>query len=116
MAFSNTQRRTRIKRGIRNKIKGTAERPRLSVFRSNKAIYAQLINDETGHTLCAASSKESEAQGGTKSEQAEKVGKLIADKAKAAKVENIVFDRNGYRYHGRIAALAKGARENGLKF
>jgi large subunit ribosomal protein L18 len=116
MAFSNIQRRTRIKRGIRNKVQGTPERPRLSVFRSNKAIYAQLIDDVAGHTLAAASSKDASVAGGTKVEQAKKVGALLAEKAKGAKIESIVFDRNGFRYHGRIAALAEGVRENGLKF
>ena len=116
MAFSNIKRRIRIKRGIRNKVSGTAQRPRLSVFRSNKAIYAQLIDDVTGNTLVAASSKDASAGGGTKVEQSKKVGVMLAEKAKAAKIEAIVFDRNGFRFHGRIAALAEGARENGLKF
>lgn len=116
MAFSNIKRRIRIKRGIRNKVSGTTQRPRLSVYRSNKAIYAQLIDDVAGHTLAAASSKDSSISGGTKVEQAKKVGALLAEKAKAAKIEAVVFDRNGFRFHGRIAALAEGARENGLKF
>ncbi|MBL6875740.1 MAG: 50S ribosomal protein L18 [Chitinophagales bacterium] len=116
MAFSNIKRRIRIKRGIRNKVSGTAQRPRLSVFRSNKAIYAQLIDDVTGTTLVSASSKDTSVGGGTKVDQSKKVGVMLADKAKAAKIEAIIFDRNGFRFHGRIAALAEGARENGLKF
>jgi|TARA_B100000497_G_scaffold117777_1_gene143371 large subunit ribosomal protein L18 len=116
MAFSNIKRRIRIKRGIRNKVSGTAQRPRLSVFRSNKAIYAQLIDDVTGTTLVSASSKDTSVGGGTKVDQSKKVGVILADKAKAAKIEAIIFDRNGFRFHGRIAALAEGARENGLKF
>lgn len=116
MAFSNIKRRLRIKRGIRNKITGTSERPRLSVFRSNKAIYAQLIDDVAGHTLVSASSKDASVSGGSKVEQSKQVGAMLAEKAKAANIENVVFDRNGFRFHGRIAALAEGARENGLKF
>ena len=116
MAFSNIKRRIRIKRGIRNKVSGTALRPRLSVYRSNKAIYAQLIDDVTGTTLVSASSKETSVGGGTKVDQSKKVGVMLAEKAKAAKIEAIIFDRNGFRFHGRIAALAEGARENGLKF
>lgn len=116
MAFSNIKRRERIKRGIRNKISGTAQRPRLSIFRSNKAIYAQLIDDVEGRTIVSASSKDAAAAGGTKVEQSKKVGAILAEKAKGAKIENIVFDRNGFKFHGRIAALAEGARENGLKF
>lgn len=116
MAFSNINRRIRIKRGIRNKVSGTAQRPRLSVFRSNKAIYAQLIDDVTGTTLVSASSKDTSVGGGTKVDQSKKVGIMLADKAKAAKIEAVIFDRNGFRFHGRIAALAEGARENGLKF
>lgn len=116
MAFSNIQRRQRIKRGIRNKVAGTAERPRLSVFRSNKAIYAQLIDDLTGHTLASASSKDASVGSGPKVDVSKKVGQLLADKAKAVGIESIVFDRNGYKFHGRVAALAEGARENGLNF
>lgn len=98
---------------IRNKISGTGERPRLSVYRSNKEIYCQLINDLDGHTIAAATSK---GLKGTKSEQAAEVGKMIAERAKSAGVEGIVFDRGGYRYHGRVRSLAEGAREGGLKF
>lgn len=116
MAFSNIKRRERIKRGIRNKVTGTAQRPRLSVFRSNKAIYAQLIDDLTGNTLASASSKDSSISGGTKVEQAKQVGAILANNAKGSSIEAVVFDRNGFRFHGRIAALAEGARESGLKF
>lgn len=116
MAFSNIKRRERIKKGIRNKVTGTAQRPRLSVFRSNKAIYAQLIDDVEGRTLVSASSKDASISGGSKVEQSKSVGAMLAEKAKGANIETIVFDRNGFRFHGRIAALAEGARENGLKF
>lgn len=116
MAFNNIQRRIRIKRGIRNQISGTSERPRLSVFRSNKAIYAQIIDDLAGHTLVSASSKDASVGSGPKVDISKKVGQMLADKAKAAGIENVVFDRNGYKFHGRVAALAEGARENGLKF
>jgi len=99
-------------------ISGTTDRPRLSVFRSNNEIYAQLIDDLTSTTIVAISSKTKEiaSEKGTKIEQAKLVGKLIADKAKDAGIEAIVFDRNGYLYHGRVKALAEAARENGLKF
>jgi large subunit ribosomal protein L18 len=116
MAISNLKRRERIKKGIRNKISGTPERPRLSVFRSNQYIYAQLIDDVNGNTLAAASSREADASQGTKGDQAKKVGQMLAEKAKAKNIETVVFDRAGYRYHGRVKALAEGARENGLKF
>jgi large subunit ribosomal protein L18 len=116
MALSNIKRRERIKLGIRKKISGTPERPRLSVFRSNKYIYAQLIDDVNGHTLAAASSRDAGVAGGTKSEEAAKVGQLLAEKAKSSNIESVVFDRAGYRYHGRVKALADGARNNGLKF
>ncbi len=106
-------RRKKIRMRIRKKIKGTLQRPRLSVFRSNKQIYAQLVDDISGHTLCAASSKECAASN-NKLEQAKEVGKLIASKAKDNDIENVVFDRSGYLYHGRVKALADGAREGGL--
>ena len=99
---------------IRNRFKGTAERPRLSVFRSNKQIYAQVINDLTGMTLASASSLGLEKM--PKKEQAAKVGELVAEKAQAAGVTTVVFDRNGYLYHGRVKELADGARKGGLKF
>ena len=114
MAFNKIERRIKIKFRIRKKVVGTAERPRLSVFRSNKQIYAQVINDKAGVTLAAASSLGFEKM--NKTEQAKKVGLLLADKAKAAGVESVVFDRNGYLYHGRVQSLADGAREGGLNF
>ena len=102
---------------VRGKISGTAERPRLSVYRSNKNIYAQLIDDVKGVTLASASTKDSEVSGKTKTEQAASVGELIAKRGQAAKnITNVVFDRGGYLYHGRVEALADAARENGLKF
>ncbi|MCB9255939.1 MAG: 50S ribosomal protein L18 [Chitinophagales bacterium] len=116
MAFSNIERRIRIKRGIRNKVSGTAQRPRLSVFRSNKAIYAQLIDDLKGFTLVSASSKDAEVAKGPKVEQSKMVGALLAERALAANIDAAVFDRNGFKFHGRIKALAEGAREKGLKF
>ena len=114
----NLDRRTRIKYRVRKKIRGTAEKPRLSVFRSNKAIYAQLIDDTAGKTLAAASSisKEVDDKKITKTEAAREVGKVIAEHAGQAGISNIVFDRNGYLYHGRVKSLAEGAREGGLKF
>ena len=114
MAFNKIERRIKIKFRIRKKIVGTAERPRLSVFRSNKQIYAHVINDKAGVTLAAASSLGFEKM--NKTEQAKKVGLLLAEKAKAAGVESVVFDRNGYLYHGRVQSLADGAREGGLNF
>jgi len=107
-------RRIRRKRGIRKRILGTAERPRLSVTRSNKQIYAQVIDDVMGKTLAAASSLK-QAKGSDVASAVE-VGKVLAEKAKAAGVEAVTFDRNGYRYHGRVKALADAAREGGLKF
>ena len=114
MAFNKIERRIKIKFRIRKKVVGTAERPRLSVFRSNKQIYAQVINDKAGVTLAAASSLGFEKM--NKTEQAKKVGLLLAEKAKAAGVESVVFDRNGYLYHGRVKELADAARNGGLKF
>ncbi len=118
MAFSKTERRLKIKRRIRNKIEGCSERPRMSVYRSNKQISVQLIDDISGKTLAAASSnvKEIVAQSGTKTEKAAMVGKLIAEKALAAGIQTVTFDRNGYLYHGRVKQLADAAREAGLKF
>lgn len=101
---------------IRKKVKGTPERPRLSVFRSNKSIYCQLVDDLKGITLAAASSHELGAAEGTKAEQSAEVGKLIAQKALAAGINQVVFDRGGFLYHGRVKALADGAREGGLQF
>ena len=117
MQFTKQRRRKRIHWRIRTKIQGTAERPRLNIYRSNRYIYAQLIDDLAGHTLAAANSlEEAVANEGTKSEQAASVGRLLAERAKAANIENAVFDRGGYLYHGRVKALADGAREGGLKF
>ena len=114
MTTKKVERRIKIKFRIRKNVNGTAERPRLSVFRSNKQIYAQVINDLTGTTLASSSSLGLEKR--PKQEQATKVGELIAEKAKAAGVESVVFDRNGYLYHGRVKQLADGARNGGLKF
>lgn len=114
MTTKKEQRRIKIKFRIRKSVNGTAERPRLSVFRSNKQIYAQVINDITGTTLASASSLGLEKL--PKIEQASKVGALVAEKAKAAGVDKVVFDRNGYLYHGRVKALADAAREGGLNF
>jgi len=116
MALSKIQRKTRIKRSIRSKISGTASIPRLTVFRSNKAIYVQLIDDLKATTIASIDSNNSAIKGTTKTEKSKEVGILIAEKAKTLGIETIVFDRNGYKYHGRIKALAEGARESGLKF
>lgn len=112
--ITKIERRTKIKYRVRNKISGTAERPRLSVFRSNKQIYAQVIDDQAGKTLVAASSLGLEKC--NKSEQAAKVGELVAQKAIAAGISTVVFDRNGYLYHGRVKAVADAARNAGLQF
>ena len=118
MALKKSDRRTRIKRRIRKVVTGTAERPRMSVFRSNKAIYVQLIDDTTGHTILSTSSMDKELAGkkGTKVEIAALVGKSAAAKAKESGIEAVSFDRNGYLYHGRVKSLAEGAREGGLNF
>jgi len=118
MALTKQERRYRIKKRIRKIVSGTAERPRLNVFRSNKQIYAQLIDDLSGNTLMAVSSLNKDFVGaeGTKTEMAVKVGKAIAEKAIAAGISAVVFDRNGYLYHGRVRQLADAAREGGLKF
>ena len=108
------ERRTKIKYRVRNRIFGVAERPRMSVFRSNKQIYVQIINDQTGRTLAAASSLGLEAM--PKKEQAAKVGEMIAKKAIEAGITTVVFDRNGYLYHGRVKEVADAARNGGLKF
>ncbi|MBE6267593.1 MAG: 50S ribosomal protein L18 [Bacteroidales bacterium] len=108
------ERRTKIKYRVRNKVTGVAERPRMSVFRSNKQIYVQIINDLTGCTLASASSLGLEAM--PKKEQAAKVGELIAKKAIEAGITSVVFDRNGYLYHGRVKEVADAARNGGLKF
>ncbi|MEO6524785.1 MAG: 50S ribosomal protein L18 [Mucilaginibacter sp.] len=110
-------RRDRIKKGIRKRLSGSTERPRLSVFRSNKGIYAQIIDDVTGKTLVSASSLAKDfATTGSKSDQSVAVGKSVAEKAIAAGIKEVVFDRNGYLYHGRVKSLAEGAREGGLIF
>ena len=115
MATTKNLRRTRIKRAIRAKIAGTAERPRLSVYRSNSAVYAQLVDDLAGKTLFAATSYKKDKVNNNV-EAAKTVGLAIAAKAKAAGIVKVVFDRNGYLYHGRIKSLAEGAREGGLQF
>jgi|SRR5574344_3102603 len=118
MALTKQERRDRIRKRIRKIISGTASTPRLSVFRSNKQIYAQIIDDLSGKTLAYASSldKDIASATGTKSEKAALVGKLIASKAKAINIESVVFDRSGYLYHGRVKSVAEAAREGGLKF
>ena len=117
MATKKEIRRFKLKMRIRKKVSGTSERPRLTVFRSNKEIYAQLIDDVKGITLVSASTVEKTFENkGTKTEQAIIVGKNIAERAKSIGIESVVFDRNGYLYHGRIKSLADSARENGLKF
>lgn len=115
MAFNKIRRRLRIKKGIRNRIQGTTERPRLSVFKSNKAIYAQIIDDAKGHTVSATSSSEIGVDK-LNIETSKQVGQKIAEKAAAAGIKEVIFDRNGYLYHGKVKALADGAREGGLKF
>lgn len=117
MSGIKSSRRERIKKGIRKRLSGSSERPRLSVYRSNKGIYAQIIDDTSGKTLVSASSLSKEfSAGGTKIEQSKAVGKLVAEKAAAAGISQVVFDRNGYLYHGRVKSLAEGAREGGLNF
>jgi large subunit ribosomal protein L18 len=116
MSLTKPERRQRIRFRIRKTISGTATNPRLSVFRSNKEIYAQLIDDVNGVTLLAASSREKEIGSGTNIEVATAVGKLVAEKALEAGIDVVTFDRGGYLYHGRIKSLAEGARAAGLKF
>jgi large subunit ribosomal protein L18 len=116
MATTKLERRSRIKRGIRKQISGTALKPRLSVFRSNTAIYAQIIDDLSGRTLASASSKELGFSTNVNVDKSKEVGKKLAEKAHAAGISNVVFDRNGYLYHGKVKALADGAREGGLNF
>jgi large subunit ribosomal protein L18 len=116
MSLTKSERRQRIRFRIRKTISGTATNPRLSVFRSNKEIYAQLIDDVNGVTLLSASSREKEIGKGTNIEVATAVGKLVAEKAIKAGIETVTFDRGGYLYHGRIKSLAEGARAAGLKF
>ncbi len=119
MALTKLEKRMRIKKRIRNKISGTADNPRVAIYRSNKQIYAQVIDDLKRITLLSASSKEKEIAGITgikKTEQAKLVGKLLASKCKEKGIEKVVFDRGGYKYHGRVKSLADAAREGGLKF
>lgn len=116
MALTKLERRHRIKNRIRKVVSGTATRPRLTVYRSNKEISAQLIDDVTGTTLVSASSRGKKALKGTKIEIANAIGKDLAAKAQKAGLDNCSFDRNGYLYHGRVKSLADGAREGGLKF
>ncbi len=110
------QSRLRRRRRVRAKVRGTAERPRLSVFRSNRGIQAQVIDDVAGHTVAAVNWTEDDLKSLKSMEQAKRAGELLAERAKAAGVEAVVFDRGGYRYHGRVKALADGARESGLSF
>ena len=119
MALTKLERRSRIRMRIRKKISGTAEKPRIAVFRSNKQIYVQVVDDLKGVTLLAASSKEKEIEGKTgikKTEQAKLVGKLLAERCMEKGISSVVFDRSGYKYHGRVKSLADSAREGGLKF
>ena len=116
MSLNKSERRQRIQYRVRKTVSGTAARPRLSVYRSNKEIYAQIIDDVNGVTLVSASSREAGITRGTNVETAASVGKLIAEKALKAGIETVSFDRNGYLYHGRVKSLADGAREAGLKF
>ena len=116
MAGKNRERRERIKAGVRKRINGTSERPRLSVFRSNRGLYVQVIDDVKVVTVVSASTSELGEKSKLNIENSKNVGKKIAEKAIASGIESIVFDRNGYLYHGNIKALAEGAREGGLKF
>lgn len=118
MALTKNEKRLRIKSRIRKVVSGTEARPRLAVFRSNKEIYAQIVDDESGKTLAAASSRDKDIASakGTKSEKATLVGKAVAERAIKAGINTISFDRGGYQYHGRVKSLAEGAREGGLKF
>jgi large subunit ribosomal protein L18 len=109
-------RRLKRRRRVRAKVHGTAERPRISVFRSNRGIVVQLIDDDAGHTLAAVNWIEADLRSLAPKEQAKRAGELLAERAKAAGIDSAVFDRGGYRYHGRVQALAEGAREGGLTF
>ena len=108
--------RLRRRRRVRAKVRGTAERPRISVFRSNRGLFAQLVDDDAGRTITAVQWTEADVRSLKPMEQATEAGKLLASRAKAAGVDTAVFDRGGYQYHGRVKALAEGAREGGLKF
>jgi large subunit ribosomal protein L18 len=114
--LTKPQQRLRRRRRVRARIRGSAERPRPSVYRSNRGVFAQLIDDDTGRTLAAASWTEAELRKLDSMEQAKRAGQLLAERAKAAGIESCVFDRAGYRFHGRVAAIAEGAREGGLGF
>ena len=114
--MSNLIRRSRIKKGIRRRVQGTPGSPRLTIFRSNKGIYAQLVDDSKGNTIAWASSMELEKKGKLNVEISKAVGKMVAERALATGLTTVVFDRNGYLYHGNVKALAEGAREGGLKF
>ncbi len=117
MSVKNRQQaRLRRRRRVRAKVRGSAERPRLSVFRSNRGIQAQLVDDDAGRTLAAVNWIESDLRDLKRMEQARRAGALLAERAKAAGIESAVFDRGGYQYHGRVKALAEGAREGGLAF
>jgi large subunit ribosomal protein L18 len=116
MAIDRASRRLRIKRGIRTKIKGSAEKPRLSVYKSNTGIYGQIIDDVNGQTLSSSSSRELGDLKNVNIEKSKEVGKKLAEKATANGISEVVFDRNGYIYHGKLKAFAEGAREGGLKF
>ena len=113
---TSPQRRLKRRRRVRAKVHGSAERPRISVFRSNRGVFAQLIDDDSGRTLASVNWTESDLRSLKPMEQANKAGALLAERAKAAGIESAVFDRGGYRYHGRVKALAEGAREGGLNF
>jgi large subunit ribosomal protein L18 len=114
--LTKPQRRLRRRRRVRAKLRGSAERPRLSVYRSNRGVFAQLIDDDAGRTLASVSWTEPELRELDSMEQAKRAGQLLAERAKGAGIETCVFDRGGYRYHGRVAAIAEGAREGGLEF
>jgi large subunit ribosomal protein L18 len=114
--LTKPQQRLRRRRRVRARVSGTAERPRLSVYRSNRGVFAQLIDDTKGHTVAAVNWIEPDLRKLTATDQAKKAGELLAERAKAAGVETCVFDRGGYQYHGRVKALADGAREGGLAF
>jgi large subunit ribosomal protein L18 len=114
--LTKPQKRLRRRRRVRARIRGSAERPRLSVYRSNRGVFAQLIDDDAGRTVASVSWTEAELRKLNSMEQAKRVGQLLAERAKAAGVDTCVFDRGGYRFHGRVAAIAEGAREGGLKF
>jgi large subunit ribosomal protein L18 len=114
--LTKPQKRLRRRRRVRARIRGSAERPRLSVYRSNRGVFAQLIDDDSGRTLASASWTEPDLRKLDSMEQAKQAGKSLAERAKAAGIETCVFDRGGYRFHGRVAAIAEGAREGGLRF